>query len=230
VSETRTFLASDELPGWFGKLPGLGDFAHRRMPEPMRERLDHWLQRGLLRLRDEHADWTERYLAGPLWFFALGSGLGGTNAWLGVLMPSVDGVGRYFPFIIAAECDVPLNELTPAQSQAAWRWWRTCAQAALEGLENDLDAARFDAALQRLFDAEDVEPDVDVDADTDERTDAARGAAMAWPAEGQSLWLTDPAAEQGLRMTASGLPTDARFDALFGFASDEWVQRVEAAR
>ena len=220
MSETRTFLASDALPGWFGKLPGMGDFAHRRMPEPMRERLDHWLQRGLLRLRDAHVDWTERYLAGPLWFFALGSGLGGTNAWLGVLMPSVDGVGRYFPFIMAAECDVPLNEFTPAQSGAAWRWWRTCAQAAFEGLENDLDAGRFDSALLRVFDIADGRA-------VEEVADADRGAAMAWPADGQSLWLTDPVAEPGLRMTAKGLPTDARFDALFGFVSDEWVQRVK---
>ena len=222
MSETRTFLASDELPSWFGKLPGMGDFAHRRMPEPMRERLDHWLQRGLSRLRDAHDDWTERYLAGPLWFFALGSGWGGTNAWLGVLMPSVDGVGRYFPFIIAAECDVPLNEFTPAQSGSVWRWWRTCAEAALHGLENDLDAVRFDGTLQRLFDAEASDA-------VDEAADAARGAAMLWPTEGQSLWLTDPAVDQGFRMTASGLPADARFDALFGYVSDEWVQRVGAA-
>ena len=221
MSETRTFLASDELPGWFGKLPGMGDFAHRRMPEPMRERLDHWLQRGLSRLRDAHDDWTERYLAGPLWFFALGSGLGGTNAWLGVLMPSVDGVGRYFPFIIAAECDVPLNEFTPAQSGAVWRWWRACADAALQGLENDLDAGRFDSTLQHVFDVADGHV-------VDEVADAARGATMVWPVEGQSLWLTDPVAEQGLRMTAIGLPADARFDALFGFAGDEWVERVEA--
>ena len=220
MSETRTFLASDELPGWFGKLPGMGDFAHRRMPEPMRERLDHWLQRGLSRLRESHDDWIDRYLGGPLWFFALGSGLGGTNAWIGVLMPSVDGVGRYFPFIIGAECDVQLHEFTPSQSGAVWRWWRTCAQAALEGLEHDLDATRFDAALLRLFDAEQKDT-------AHEATDATRGAAMAWPAEGQSLWLTDPSADRGLRMKAVGLPTDARFDALFGFASDEWVQRVE---
>jgi hypothetical protein len=62
----------------------------------------------------------------------------------------------------------------------------------------------------------------------DEVADADRGAAMVWPTEGQSLWLTDPAADQGLRMTATSLPADARFDALFGFVSDEWVQRVEA--
>lgn len=207
-------LVAPALPGWFGKLPGMGDFAHRRLPEAFRERLDHWLHDGLLRLRDRHADWTDRYLAGPLWFFVLGDGVAGARGWLGVLMPSVDGVGRYFPFVVAAECTTPLQDIDDAS--AAWQWWRLAAEAALEGLENDLDAVRFDAALQRLFDTQ-PDPVSTDDIDT----------AIAWPASGQSLWLTDPAADQGLRMNAPGLPTDGRFDALFGFATDEWVQRVE---
>ncbi|RYY73496.1 MAG: type VI secretion system-associated protein TagF [Comamonadaceae bacterium] len=207
-------IAPATLPGWFGKLPGMGDFAHRRLPEDFRERFDHWLHDGLLRLREQHADWTDRYLAGPLWFFALGDGVAGARAWLGVLMPSVDGVGRYFPFVVAAECTTPLQGADDVST--AWQWWRVAAEAALEGLENDLDAVRFDAALQRLADARQDHAAAD-DADT----------AIAWPEPGQSLWLTDPAADEGLRMNAPGLPADGRFDALFGFATDEWVQRVE---
>ena len=140
--------------------------------------------------------------------------MAGARAWLGVLMPSVDGVGRYFPFVVAAECTAPLQGADDVA--AAWQWWRFAAEAALEGLENDLDAVRFDAALQRLADARQDHAAAD-DADT----------AIAWPEPGQSLWLTDPAADEGLRMNAPGLPADGRFDALFGFATDEWVQRVE---
>ncbi|AMM25098.1 type VI secretion system-associated protein TagF [Variovorax sp. PAMC 28711] len=198
------------LPGWFGKLPGMGDFAHRRLPDGFRARLDDWLHDGLLRLRERHDDWTVRYLEGPLWFFALGEGVAGAPAWLGVLMPSVDGVGRYFPFLVAVECDAQED------AAAAWAWWRMAAAAALEGLADDLDAVRFDAALQRRLEAGAV-PDEGAVRD------------IAWPARGGSLWLTDPAVEQGLVMRANGLPADGRFDALFGFASDEWVETVASA-
>ena len=214
MTAAAEFLAASALPGWFGKLPGMGDFAHRRLPEAFRERFDHWLHDGLVRLRERHADWTERYLAGPLWFFVLGDGVTGARAWLGILMPSVDGVGRYFPFVVAAECMTPLHDIDDAR--AAWQWWRLAAEAALEGLENDLDAVRFDATLQRLFDGRE-------NAASNDDPDGAIG----WPEPGHSLWLTDPAADQGLRMSASGLPSDGRFEALFGFATDEWVQRVE---
>lgn len=209
-------LASPALPGWFGKLPGMGDFAHRRLPEAFRERLDHWLHDGLLRLRERHADWTERYLAGPLWFFVLGNGVAGARAWLGVLMPSVDGVGRYFPFIVATECMSPLEDLEPQAD--VWRWWRLAAEAALEGLEHDHDAARFDATLRQRIDAQ-----------HDHAAGERKDAPIAWPGNGQSLWLTDPAAEQALRMSAAGLPSEGRFDALFGFPTDAWVQRVAQA-
>ena len=40
----RSDAASNMAPGWFGKLPGMGDFAHRRLPEPFRSAWDRWLQ------------------------------------------------------------------------------------------------------------------------------------------------------------------------------------------
>ena len=118
------FCSPERLPGWFGKLPGLGDFAHRRLPEDFRERWDHWLQTGLLQLRRQHADWTAHYLQSPLWFFALAPQVAGARPWIGVLMPSVDGVGRYFPFTIACELAVPLDTLSHSAWTALARWWR----------------------------------------------------------------------------------------------------------
>ncbi len=92
---------SGTLPGWFGKLPGMGDFAHRRVPESFRSTWDNWLQEGLTQLRERHGDWTERYLEGPLWFFVLAENVIGAEGWTGVLMPSVDGVGPLLSFTIA---------------------------------------------------------------------------------------------------------------------------------
>ncbi|NVM90054.1 type VI secretion system protein ImpM [Variovorax sp. SG517] len=210
ASSPSSLFASTALPGWFGKLPGMGDFAHRRLPETFRAVWDQWLQRGMSRLRDR-SDWTERYLEAPVWCFALGRQVAGERAWIGVLMPSVDGVGRYFPFALAMElgADSP-GTLRGEALAAALRWWAHATQAALEGLDGDLDALRFDAVLQRLF----VEG-----ASADGRESSVESLDL--PLAGASLWLSDPAVEQGVRMLSTGLPRDEQFDALFfGFAEE----------
>lgn len=202
-SSSSSLFTSTELPGWFGKLPGMGDFAHRRLPESFRTVWDQWLQRGLARLRDRHADWTAYYLEAPIWCFALGPQVAGERAWIGVLMPSVDGVGRYFPFTLAVELAGDVSDALQGEALvAALQWWALATQAALEGLDGDLDALRFDAVLGRLFVA------------------AAAGSVdgvelLEMPAAGASLWLGDPAVEGGVRMLATGLPRDAQFEALF---------------
>jgi type VI secretion system protein ImpM len=202
-SSSASLFASAELPGWFGKLPGMGDFAHRRLPESFRAVWDPWLQRGLARLRDRHADWTSHYLEAPIWCFALGPKVAGERAWIGVLMPSVDGVGRYFPFTIAVELgDAVVSPLRGEALVAALRWWALGTQAALEGLDGDLDALRFDAVLGRLFVAA-------------AGVLVVGGESLELPAAGASLWMGDPAVEGGVRMLATGLPRDAQFEALF---------------
>lgn len=201
------------VPGWYGKLPGMGDFAHRRMGEAFRDVWDRWLQRGMSRLRARHADWTDHYLQAPLWCFVLGEGVVGATSWIGVLMPSVDGVGRYFPFTVAAEIAEPPATLENGALAHARQWWALAAQAALEGLEQDLDAARFDVRLQQLFAGDGVADEAAVDA-------AAVAAPLALPQPGQSLWFTDPQAASGPGMASRGLPEDDQFDALFGLIAD----------
>jgi len=212
-----TAMFPQGLPGWFGKLPGMGDFAHRRLPETFRTPWDAWLQSGLTGLRQRHDDWTERYLESPLWSFVLGERVIGPSRWVGVLMPSVDGVGRYFPFALVSEITVPQEDALRGEALAqVRRWWTRGTQAALDGLENDLDATRFDAALQALFGATDVD-------EADEVTDDI----CLLPAAGQSLWLTHPDGSAGWRMRGAGLPSSQRFDALFGFATEDSADRVE---
>jgi type VI secretion system protein ImpM len=203
-------FSEDALPGWYGKLPGMGDFAHRRLPDEFRQAWDRWLQAGLMQLRSRHEDWTERYLQAPLWCFVLGDGVIGESSWIGVLMPSVDSVGRYFPFAVIDELAWAPTEIHGQVLERAQRWLTQAAQAAIDGLDQDLDAARFDALLlQRFAPGRDaVEAPVDLDEDD---------AAMALPEYGQSLWFTDPAAEGGQGMSTHGLPQDEQFDALFGY-------------
>ncbi|RZL96402.1 MAG: type VI secretion system-associated protein TagF [Variovorax sp.] len=193
----------------------MGDFAHRRLSGEFRDAWDRWLQNGLRELRVRHADWTERYLEAPLWCFVLGNGVIGGRCWLGVLMPSVDGVGRYFPFTVAAELLAPQTELQGEALAVVRQWWALASQAALAGLEQDLDALRFDDLLQQSF------------ASGAHAADSG-GAALALPEMGQSLWFTDPAGEGGPGMTSRGLPQDDQFEALFGFAADASAAGTEA--
>jgi type VI secretion system protein ImpM len=87
--------------GWYGKLPSAGDFLGRRLPPEFQGPWDHWLQRGLAHGRHAHGErWSDTYLTFPVWRFILPAGHLGPAAWCGVLMPSVDRVGRLFPLTI----------------------------------------------------------------------------------------------------------------------------------
>ena len=200
-------IAPTHVPGWFGKLPGGGDFATRRFPDSARLQFDGWLQEGLQSLRLRHSDWTKRYLESPLWSFMLGENVVGPARWLGVLMPSVDAVGRYFPLIVASTCD-------PGDEPSS-HWFSRVGAAALQGLEQDLDAVRFDAALATHFES------------GAHAAESANSASTSWPGPGQSLWLTEPDGQHGLRMRCAGLPLGEHFDSLFGFLDGAWIENVE---
>ena len=88
--------------GFFGKLPGLGDFVSRRLPREFIDAWDQWLQASLRTSQEMLGDeWLNHYLVSPIWRFAMSPGICGNNAWAGVMMPSVDRVGRYYPLTLA---------------------------------------------------------------------------------------------------------------------------------
>ncbi len=139
------------IAGWFGKLPTVGDFASRRLDPAFIAAWDDWLGVGLAALRRE-PDWPAAYLASPSWRFMLCPGVlpgaTGRGAWAGVLMPSVDRVGRYFPLTLA----LPLAAL-PADADSAapiWQWLRRLDDAAASALQDDWSIDMLERALQRL--------------------------------------------------------------------------------
>ncbi|MEC3889754.1 type VI secretion system-associated protein TagF [Xanthomonas campestris] len=91
--------AMSPRPGFYGKLPAVGDFVHRRLPETF---VDPWhaAMQGLLHATG--AGTATRARQAPVWRFVLMPGLAGTTAWAGVMRASVDRVGRGFPLVIAA--------------------------------------------------------------------------------------------------------------------------------
>ena len=107
--------------GFFGKLPSHGDFLERRVARTFREVWDAWLQRSLNESREAlGARWLDCYLTSPLWRFFLSGGVAGAASYLGLLLPSVDRVGRYFPLTVAAELPVGLAPLRVARAAAGW--------------------------------------------------------------------------------------------------------------
>lgn len=132
--------------GLYGKLPSFGDFVTRRLPTAFTDRWDSWLQKSIAASRLSLGDaWLERYLEAPVWRFLLGSGVISEQAYAGVLVPSVDRVGRYFPLTLAMAIGVDVD--APTTFAACRDWYRDLESLGLEALEAPLDFERFDARL-----------------------------------------------------------------------------------
>ena len=155
-----TAAAHSGPPGWHGKLPSLGDFVSRRLGAEFIEPWDGWLAGGLQALRmAAPADWLQRYLDSPSWRFVLQPGVlpiaqpgaaglaPGAQTWAGVLVPSVDRVGRYFPLTLVQ----PLGPepLQHAQLQAVWRHLTAWDDLARDALHGDWTADQLEAELQQ---------------------------------------------------------------------------------
>lgn len=138
------------LTGFFGKLPGRGDFIGRHLPKTFLQPWDAWLQAAIARSRSQLGEsWREWYCTSPIWRFALGSGLCGPEAYTGILMPSVDRVGRYYPLAIAAALAPDWPLLTLPIAGATWFW--QAEQIALAGLDhNELDLEDFSRHVEAL--------------------------------------------------------------------------------
>ncbi len=143
-------MAHLPLPGWHGKLPAQGDFVSRRLDRDYIELWDQWLSEGMIALREQlGAAWLDAYLASPSWRFLLMPGvlagsLGG-SAWAGVLMPSVDRVGRYFPFTLVQPLDARL--VSTAQMPALWHWLERIDGLAADALHEEWDVERLETEL-----------------------------------------------------------------------------------
>lgn len=89
--------------GAFGKLPALGDFLRMDLAAGFIDPWDRWLQEGLTLAKGALSDaWQDAYFSAPIWRFNLSPGLVGAAPVIGVMMSSVDRVGRQFPLTLAS--------------------------------------------------------------------------------------------------------------------------------
>lgn len=135
--------------GFYGKLPIVGDFITRRLPKDFINALDQWMQSGVSVSKEElGAQWLDLYLTSPIWRFAFQPGICGESAWVGIMMPSVDKVGRYYPMVLACQIDEP-NRLPFILSDCS-DWFIRLEEIALAGLEESYNLEGFDEAVLGL--------------------------------------------------------------------------------
>jgi type VI secretion system protein ImpM len=134
--------------GFYGKVRTHGDFVGRGLSREFVARWDTWLQRGLLKARECLGDdWLNDFLGMPIWCFAMKLGVIDEAAYAGMLMPGIDAVGRYFPFVIARS--------TKGADLDNWlcgsaMWYEQVAELALSTLKARFSLTEFEAVLDEL--------------------------------------------------------------------------------
>lgn len=114
-------------PGYFGKVPSQGDFVSSGFGKDLTDRLDEWLRLNVRASQEEMGrGWLDAFLVAPVWKFAIAPGVLSPEAMIGVMMPSVDRVGRYFPLVVGAR----LGQIPPSLANlCALRPWFEQAEA-----------------------------------------------------------------------------------------------------
>lgn len=237
-------------PGFFGKVTTHGDFVSRRLPEDFLHAWDNWLQQSMQQSRCQlDQAWLGVYLTSPIWRFALGSGVCGGNRWVGIMMPSIDRVGRHFPLTIAAALhgDDPIEDwLADGQT-----WYDELEALALSSLVHDFVLADFDKALlgmpalpgpPMVAGASLLRHQADgqllrgvcVPIAGLMQVQAAMPAIDMSPAgptrSGQSLWWTDGSQQIAPCLLAcQGLPAASTFSAMLDGQWEQWGWNLRAA-
>lgn len=127
--------------GLYGKLPAKRDFIAVTTPREFLAAWEPWLQGGISASRAQlGAEWQAAFLRAPIWRFWLGADICGA-AVLGALMPSVDGVGRYFPLTVFARADAG-ETIRPPELDAHDAWLTQAEDLLLSALA---EGGSFDA-------------------------------------------------------------------------------------
>jgi type VI secretion system protein ImpM len=133
--------------GVFGKLPVLGDFLDRGLPRDLVDAWHGWLVAGLAASRGALGPTFEpAYMAAPVWRVVVPAGTLATAGLAGVVLPSVDAVGRLFPLTLA----VPLAADAGIDPLDAEPWLDALEASGRAGLALDEHPERWIVGLAGL--------------------------------------------------------------------------------
>ncbi|MDO9525477.1 MAG: type VI secretion system-associated protein TagF [Gemmobacter sp.] len=135
--------------GAYGKIPALGDFLRVSVDQRFIDPWDRWLQSSLVAGQAALGDdWQDHYMSAPIWRFTLPPGVCGPFAVQGVMMPSVDRVGRMFPLTLVSS--LPGNPDVRAAHMSAGRQFDALESLALDALDDTMSRATLAARLSTL--------------------------------------------------------------------------------
>lgn len=144
----------ESIVGYYGKIPSKGDFVTQTLPKSFTDPWDAWLRQVLAYSKSELGDqWMEYYLTSPLYHFVLSSGICGNQSWLGVMIPSVDNVGRFFPMTICKSFSETSNSLDLIEKNN--EWLAKAEKLLLSCLDEDFNLSNFESELLKLKENED---------------------------------------------------------------------------
>jgi type VI secretion system protein ImpM len=197
TSAARTGVLRDAAIGFHGKIPARGDFVQAGLPREFTDPWDHWMQRMVAASRTVLGEaWLPAWLEAAVWRFVLSSGICGPGAVIGLWMPSVDRVGRYFPLTLAA---VARDADTRGLLREAGGFLAAAESAGRDVLENDLPPEELAALLAVAASVPPGSAGID---------------AVVIPADG-GLWWTEGAPLVSARAFANGgLPDENTFSAM----------------
>jgi type VI secretion system protein ImpM len=190
-------VPGDVICGFYGKIPARGDFVRFGLPRDFTDPWDAWLQSvmsGSQTLMGD--DWLPAFLEAPVWRLILPPGMCGSLAALGLMLPSVDRAGRYFPLTFGA-----LSPHCVARESAA-AWLDSCEAAGLAALERDSTPDEM-AAMLASTEA------LDMTADPDEALWWSGGSTRVEPA----------------CLTLRGLPDALTYAAMLGARTEDTDMR-----
>jgi type VI secretion system protein ImpM len=120
------------IAGFYGKLPARGDFVRVGLPRDFIDPWDDWLQSVIAGSQSLMGEaWLPAFLEAPVWRFILPPGMCGSQTVLGLMLPSVDRAGRYYPLTFAA-----LSQQGIAKASGEG-WLDACENAGRAALEQD---------------------------------------------------------------------------------------------
>lgn len=135
--------------GLYGKLPSYGDFIFRNLNSAFINPWDEWLQHFISGSQEQMGeDWLDIYLTSPIWRFVLSPGVIDKNVWAGLMMPSVDRVGRYFPISLVkpfASNVSPVNFMLNQHD-----WFNALETHCLTALNGNIDADELIATVAEI--------------------------------------------------------------------------------
>lgn len=136
--------------GVYGKLPSHGDFLKRRVSDAFVDVWDAWLRECITASRAALGGrWLDLYLTSPAWRFACAAGACGPASVIGVVAPSVDQVGRYFPLTVVAELPATASIITAAA--ASERFLDRAERLIIDTLATErVEFERFDDGVRGL--------------------------------------------------------------------------------